>query len=308
MNKFIRYYNQNRRELFIIATIILLAIFLLKFINFNIAKKNEEKLQGNIENTTQDATTKYDKNIDTYQIVTGTKNKVTAESDIDYIVKFIEYCNEGNITEAYQMISDECKEVVFPSLEYFKQLYYDNNFNTNKSYDIQDWYGSTYKVDLKENMLHTGKTNMNNIQDFITVIKEQNEYKLNINNFIGKTNLNKTNNILNINTEIISKNTFMDYEVYSLKIKNNNNFTVFLDDLNETNTIYLTDENGIKYVAYSHELTSEQLKVNPYSSIQIEIKFTDGYVVDRAIEKMTFSNVALDNEKQETTQIAIKLK
>lgn len=307
MNKFVRYYNQNRRELFIIVIIILFAIFLLKFINFKIAK-NKEKNQENIVAITENVTTQYDENINTYQVTTGTKNNFTAENDINYIVKFIQYCNEGNINEAYQMISDECKEEVFPSLEYFKQLYYDNNFNTNKSYDIQNWASAVYKVDLKDNMLHAGKTNMNNIQDFITVIKIQNEYKLNINNFIGKTSLNKTNNIENMDIEIISKSTFMSYEIYNLKIKNYNDFTIFLDDLNKTDTIYLTDENGIKYVAYLHELTKEQLKINPYSSIEIKIKFTNGYIVGREIKKITFSNVIFDKEEQETTQIAIKLK
>ena len=308
MNKFIRYYNQNRREIFLIAIIILFAIFLLHFVNFLVANKNEKKVQETVSISTQNNTTKYDDNVNTYQVITGNKNVVTAENDIDYIIKFIEYCNEGNIDAAYEMISDDCKSVLFPSLEYFKQLYYNNNFNTNKSYNIQDWSGSIYKVDLKENMLHTGKVNMNNIQDFITVLQYNNDYKLNINNFIGTTTLNKTNNMRNINIEVISKNTFMSYETYKFKIKNDNDFAIYLDELNETDTIYLTDENDVKYVAYSHELTKEQLKVNPYSSIEIEIKFTNGYIVDRSFEKITFSNILLDSEEQEIIQIAVKLK
>lgn len=308
MNKFIRYYNQNRRELFLILIIILFAIILLRFINFSIAKKNEKRTEETVSTTIQNNSKKYDDNIDTYQVITGNKNIVTAENDIDYIVKFIEYCNEGNIDEAYNLLSDECKNSLFPSLEYFKQLYYNNNFKTNKSYNIQDWSGSTYKVDLKENMLHTGKINMNNIQDFITVVQVKNKYKLNINNFIGKTTLNKTNNMRNINIEVISKNTFMSYETYKIKIKNDNDFSVYMDDLTETNTIYISDENNIQYVAYSHELTKEQLKVNPYSSIEIEIKFTNGYIVNREFEKITFSKIILDNDEQEIIPIAVKLK
>ena len=308
MNKFIRYYNQNRREIFLIAIIISFAIFLLHFINFNIAKKNEKKSQETVSATTQNNTQKYDDNINTYQVVTGSQNVVTAENDIDYIVKFIKYCNEGNVDAAYEMISDDCKNALFPSLEYFSQLYYINNFSTDKSYNIQNWSGSIYKVDLKENMLHTGKIDMNNIQDFITVLQYKNDYKLNINNFIGKTTINKTNNMRNINIEVISKNTFMSYETYKFKVKNNNDFAIYLDELNKTDTIYLTDENSVKYVAYSHELTKEQLKVNPYSSIEIEIKFTNGYIVDRELDKITFSNILLDNEEQEIIQIAVKLK
>lgn len=309
MNKFVRYYNQNRREIFLIAIIILFAIFLLHFINYGIAKKhNEELLQEKESNTTQNIAIKYDESINTYQAISGKKNDVTSENDIDNIIKFIGYCNEGNIDEAYGIISDECKDALFPSLDDFKHLYYDNNFSTNKSYSIQNWSHQTYKVDLKENMLHTGKTNMNNIQDFITVVKYKNEYKLNINNFIGKKNINKTSNMKNITIEVISKNTFMSYETYNFKITNDNDFAVYLDELNETDTIYLTDKNDLKYIAYSHELSREQLKINPHTSITPEIKFTNAYIVDRDFEKITFSNVLLDNEEQEKTKISVKLK
>lgn len=308
MNKFIKYFNQNRREIFVIIIIILLAFFLLKFINFSISKRKEKEIQESNLNIKQNNIIKNDDNINTYQVITGGKSNSTAKKQTDYIVEFIKYCNEANIEAAYQMLSDDCKAVMFPSLEYFKQIYYNNNFKTNKSYSIQNWANSIYKVDLKENMLHTGKTNMNNIQDFITVIKDENEYKLNINNFIEKTELNKKNISENLSVEIISKNTFMSYEIYKVKVKNNNDFTVYLDDLTKTDNIYITDEKDNKYVSYAHELTKEQLRVNPHSSIELDIKFTNTYIVSRKIEKMTFSNVVLDKEQEEKINIVINLK
>ena len=308
MNKFIRYYNQNRREVFIVIIIILFAIFLLHFINFVIAYKKDKKAKETMSSSLQNSTIKRNDNINTYQVIKGSKNVITAENDIDYIVRFIEYCNDGKVDEAYKMISDDCKVVLFPSVEYFKNYYFINIFNTNKSYSIQDWSGPIYKVDFKDNILYTGKIDANTIQDFITVLQDKDGYKLNINNFISKTTLDKTNSINNINIEVISKNTFMSYEVYKIKIKNNNNFTVYLDELNKTNTMYLTDKNGIKYSAYSHELTKELLKINPYSNIEIEIKFTNRYIVDRNMEKITFSNILLENEKREVIQATIKLK
>ena len=107
MNKFVRYYNQNRREIFLIVIIILFTIFLLHFINFKIAKKhNEERLQKEELSATQNTSIKYDESINTYQVIEGKKNNVTADNDIDNIIKFIEHCNEGNIDEAYNMIGD----------------------------------------------------------------------------------------------------------------------------------------------------------------------------------------------------------
>lgn len=308
MNKFIRYYNQNRRELFIILIIILFIIILLQFINSRIANKNIKEPYENTASSTQNISEQYKGTTNTYQIIDGNTNNITAEKDMDYIIKFIERCNKKNVEEAYNMLTDECKEVLFPTLEDFKKLYYNNNFKTNKAYNIQSWSKSTYKVDLKENMLHTGKTNENNIQDFITVVQYKDDYKLNINNFVKKKDLNKSNYIKNINVEVISSYTFMNYEKYKLKIKNDNDFEVLLDDLQKTDTIYVTDENNTKYPSYSHEISKEQLRIPPHSNIEIEIKFTNGYIVDRKIQKMTFSNIIIRNEEQEITQLTIGLK
>ncbi len=308
MNKFIRYYNQNRREMFIILIIILCIIILLQFINSRIAKKNIKEPYDNTTISTQNISEQYKGTTNTYQIIDGNINTITAEKDIDCIIKFIECCNKKNVEEAYNMLTDECKEVLFPTLEDFKKSYYNNNFKTNKTYNIQSWSNSTYKVDLKENMLYTGKTNENNIQDFITVIQNQDECRLNINTFIKKEDLNKSNYIKNINVEVISSCTFMTYEKYKLKIKNDNDFELLLDDLQKTDTIYVTDENNIKYPSYSHEISKEQLRILPHSSIEIEIKFTNGYIVGREIQKITFSNIIIRNEEQEITQLTIVLK
>jgi len=305
MNKFIRYYNQNRRELFIIIIIILFGILLLQFINLKVAQKRNEELNENNSNSSKNSSSMYGDNIETYQVVTGEKNDVTATDDIEYIIKFIEYCNDGNISQAYQMISNECKEILFPSLEYFKQSYYQNNFDTQKSYNITNWSSSTYIIEYKEDMLKTGQVNMNNKQDFITV---QDNGLLNINNFIEKKNVNSNSTLNNITVDIISKYTFVSYEIYTIKVNNNNEFDIYLDELNRTDGIYLVDENDIKYVSYSHELTGEQLKVNPHSSIEINIKFTNSYIVNRNYQKIIFSNIRLDNAIKEKMQISINLK
>lgn len=306
MNKFIRYFNQNRREIIVIVIIILFMVFLLKLINWNIKIKHEEQAKDKLFNNTQNNTS-YNKNINTYQVITGTNDKNSATDKIEYITNFIKFCNEKDIENAYSMISEDCKEVLFPTIDYFKKAYYNNNFKTNKIYEIQAWNSSTYKVDLMENMLQTGKINSNSIQDFITVIKVQNEYKLNINNFIGKTTLNKTNIKDNISIEAISKDTFMTHEIYTINVKNDNSFAIYLDELNQTNTIYLTDENDINHVAYLHELTKEQLRINPHSNKEIRIKFSNGYIVDREFTQMTFSNIKLENEEQNAIKIELKL-
>ena len=46
----------------------------------------------------------------------------------------------------------------------------------------------------------------------------------------------------------------MDYEIYNITIKNNNNSAICLTDTKSTNDIYIKDANGVKYGVYNHEL------------------------------------------------------
>ena len=182
MNKIIRYFNQNRRKIYTIIVIVAFGYFLLQFANYMAANsyKNIEpnKVVNKNENTVvQD-------NININSAITGTTGGTTAKKETEVIQQFIQYCNEGKTTEAYNMLSNECKENIYPKIDNFIKDYYKNNFNESKSFNIQRWAGSIYKVDLKENMLHTGKISTENKQDVMTVVYDEGTYKLNINSFI----------------------------------------------------------------------------------------------------------------------------
>ena len=44
------------------------------------------------------------------------------------IIKFIDYCNSGEINSAYELLSDDCKQILFPSIESFLNNYYNRIF------------------------------------------------------------------------------------------------------------------------------------------------------------------------------------
>ena len=59
---------------------------------------------------------------------------------------------------------------------------------------------------LENNLLSTGGQNLdNNIQDYITIINNNNENKININGFIKKEAINKSNSEANVDIIINSK-------------------------------------------------------------------------------------------------------
>jgi len=306
MYKFIRYFNQNREKIVRIIIIIIFGLLLIQFFNYR-AANNSSYTNQNISNQGQ----KIDaipKNINTNSVIAGNSGVTASKTEAEVIKQFIEYCNNGNISDAYNMISQECKEILYPTLESFKQNYYSDNFENSKNYNIQNWIGSIYKVDLKQNILHTGKPTSETKQDFITVVYQNNQYKLNINNYISRTNLNIHDIIENIEIKIKHKDTFMNYETYTLEIKNDNNKDIYLDNLENTSTMYIVDENNVKHMAYSHETSKEQLQIFAHSQKEIQIKFSNSYISGREILKMTFENVIFDETKNECKQISIKLK
>ena len=308
MNKFIRYFNQNRRKIYSVLTFIIFGFILLQFFNYR-AANNLDNVKNN--NFVQQNQTIGKDNINTNSALTGnTGNKGSSNytKETDLIEQFLQYCNQGNIVEAYNMLSNECKENMFPEQKYFVSNYYNSNFDTSKSYNIQRWTGSIYKVDLRENILHTGNISGQSKQDFVTIVYEDGGYKLNINNYISRKILNIEKNIDNISINIIQKDTYMDYETYIIEIKNNTNKNIYLDNLDNSSTIYIVDENGVKHTAYSHEITKEQLHIYSYSKKEIQIKFSNNYVSGREFKQIVFENVILDDTKNESEKISINLK
>ena len=244
---------------------------------------------------------------DKKSIISGKKNEVSGNEDIKIIKKFIQYCNDGDTQCAYDLLSDDCKKEVFPTIEYFVNNYYNNNFKMSQIANIKNWINTTYKVDLKENNIYTGNTDGASIQDFITVVKQANENKLNINNYIGKQSINKENNIHNMDIKVTEKNIYMSDEVYTFEIKNNNNYKVILDNLDTTDGIYISDENKMKYMAYTHELSKERLTLNSKSVITIKIKFANSYISNRKISRVTFSKVIINDDKNNPISITVDL-
>ena len=308
MYKFIRYFNQNRKKIFRVIIFIAFILLVIQFFNYKAAT---DDVNTNPNTSNQTTNTNTPSNINTNSALSGnTGNTFSSQfkEQTDIITQFIENCNNANTEVAYNMLSQDCKENMYPTLESFIENYYKSNFQSNKIYNIQRWTGSMYKVELKENMLQTGKLSAENKQDFITIVYESDEEKLNINNYIGRTNFNKQTLSGNLEINVLYKDTYMNYETYTLKITNNGNTHIYLDNLENASTIYLVDENGVKHVAYIHELSKEQLHIYPYTTKQIQIKFSNGYVAGRSFSEIVLENVNLNLNIEEQTQMYIKLK
>ena len=221
-------------------------------------------------------------------------------------MKFISDCNKRKIEEAYNYLSKECKEELYPSIEEFKNNYIDKVFGSPKISTVENWKENIYKINLRDDIIATGNANSQIIQDYITIVNENGEKKINLNELIEKQNIDKQKNIDNLTFKIISKKTYLNYEEYTIKVENKSNNTVILDSQSSAKSIYLKDNNDIKYYSYSHELLSALLKVGANSSTQINIKFSKTYSsLSRNATTIVFSDVILQNDNKKEIKIEI---
>ena len=187
MNRIIRYFNQNRKKVYISLIIIVFLFGLLQLLNVMAKnKKEEEKDTSGINEIMQN-----NKSIvSNKSAVSGTSiSEKKLKKDTDVIDNFFKYCNEGNIENAYNLLTDECKEEMYPTIDEFKRIYYNDLFNEGKrTYTIENWFGDTYQVRMTGDILSTGKIDGNQTkQDYVTIVEKDGDYKININNYVGRT-------------------------------------------------------------------------------------------------------------------------
>ena len=181
------------------------------------------------ENTNStDNTTIY--NNESYSVITEEIiNKEVNKENTDIIDMFIKYCNDKEPEKSYELLSNKCKEKLYPTLDDFINSYYTKIFNNQKSYEIKLWISKensyTYKVNLKENILSTGNVNASTIEDYYTIVNENNMYKLNINNYIGNIKINKQNETNELGILVSDKDIFMEYEIYNINVEIHFNFS-----------------------------------------------------------------------------------
>ena len=292
MNRIIRFYNQNRRIIWTVAIAIGLAIAIIYALNnIEIQKHNNETLKDDSVTTTKDD---YKNNLDIS--VTISDENVSEKKEL-IIDQFIRYCNAGEIQNAYNLLSDSCKEEIYPTIELFKQNYINKVFKTTKLYSKERYRGLTYKVKLYEDIMASGSLSESTVQDYFTIEKTDNDIKLNISNFIGEKEINKAvkNDILKINVK--KKKIYKEYEVYVLEVQNLSNKEILLDSMEKTKTVYLQDEKGTKDYSLLYENTKAELTIPAGVEKTMNITFSKQYNSGNSNKYLVFSDIIKDNSE-----------
>lgn len=291
MHKLLRYYSQNRIKVWAIILAIVFIILIIQVLN-NIAKKNNQS------NDSQEATVSNEVSYENESksiITEGSVPEIYREGFGNIIDEFYTYCINHQPEKAYELLAPDTKKVLYQSEQQFENLYYKEKFKGDKDYSFQSWTSSSsdiyiYQVKIFENMLSTGKAN-EYMEDYVTIVPVNDSYKLNINSYIGRREVNQKQSNDFITVEVSISDVYLDYEVYTLRIKNNTDHTILLDTRRKTNTTYITDQKNNKFESFLYENKEQDLVFEPQKSKTIQIKFNDSYRSNINITSMNFTDI-----------------
>ena len=262
MHNLIRLYNQNRLKIWIIVIGIIIAITLVQIVNNAIKESNIEKNKNLIAQEQEKNNNQKYTNESKSMVSGGTVSESKQNTYGNLIDKFFTYCINGEPEKAYDLLSSDCKKVLYPSENIFEELYYNGKFNGNKKYSFQSWSSSSeyiYLVKIYDNMLATGKDNTANyLQDYVTVIDEGNDnYKISVSSFIEIKSIEKNVSKDGISILIKDSYVYMDYQIFDVEVSNTTNNIISLVDYSNNKSICATDNNGIEFMALLNENTEE---------------------------------------------------
>lgn len=236
MNKIIRIWNQNRGKIIITALIVVFFFIIIRALN-GVAKKRLEQRNNNANTTWIE-----EEEIPNKSILTGEKvNNQTTKTNVSIIEDFVEKCNSNAIDNAYELLSEGCKDVLFPTKERFIKDYYNVIFTEIRTINIENYKnsskGNTYKVTFYGDVLGSGSISSKDYyQDYITVESKSN--KLNINSLITTNEINKKIEQNGIAVTVAKQKIYVDYEIYEIKVQNNTNKEICLDTRKSSKSVY----------------------------------------------------------------------
>lgn len=295
-------YHNNKTKIWLILGIIIFVYVIIRMFNAQIKKENEEKINNGTNQNFQ--VTTYLPSSQTSVMTNSSTTKENLKKDTEIIKNFIDFCNDNNIEEAYNLLSQQCKDELYKNINDFYNKYYKNIFNEKRSYNIENWASSkniTYKVKYLNDIMSSGTVNDEYIEEYITVVTENNEKKLNVNQFIGKEELNLKRETDNLNITVVNKYVYYDYEEYEIIFENNTDKNIILDTKENTESVYIEDTKDVKYTWFGNEVPNSYLNLNSGESKRLRLKFNEIYTGKKTDSTIYLTDVNIDGQEEKAT-------
>ncbi len=194
----------------------------------------------------------------------------------DMISKFVEYCNEKDYESAYNLIEEDCRQALYPTIDSFKD-YVDNIYRTKKIYNIQNFsnVGKTYVYDVRilDDIIATGTNGGGYVyyEEKFVMKQEKDRITMRIGGFIGKEDINIVTEDEYLKFNIQYKLVDYETETYVIEITNRSQYPIILQDGSISNEIELNIETQ-KRTAKNN--IDNLIMINPRDTRTFEISFT----------------------------------
>ena len=205
----------------------------------------------------------------------------------DVVADFINYCKNKDYNSAYQMVSEECKTSLYPTLEHFEENYCKEKFEELNYFSrsfvrvINDI--TIYEITFKSNSIETGLLKTEN--DYIGVYNE----KINLSGFLNTEKIERTLQDENfINVKIKNKYNFYDCEIFDVEIINETSQVANFEMSNIKGTI--------KEITYPNINPNEKITIQANDKKSLEVKFIRNYDFYET-ESISILNIELGEEK-----------
>lgn len=229
---------------------------------------------------------------------------LTSETDVpeklktpieDTIDDYVNKCNNKDYSGAFELLTADCKTHVFgDSLDNFT-TYASSIFSNKKRYSIQNYsnYGQAYIYNIKliDDIITTGLTNQSYAyyEEKMAIKEENGQIKLNVNDYMGYSELKRVAEDDYLKIRIESKEEFYSMEIYSIKITNKTDNKVVLYDGIVGNELSLVSE--------SDERTpinvKEAIILDPGETKTFEVTFNKYYDESTKASDIAFNKIRI---------------
>jgi len=190
---------------------------------------------------------------------------------------YFNYCNTKQYDKAYDMISQGCKNIYYPTLQDFKD-YIDIVFNEDKVYYLQNFsnYNNIYiyRLRIMENLLKTGLTGKTDVQFYeekIAINQEQDgKLSLSIRQFITTEPMDVVYEDQYMKVRVLKRDVFYEDEAYTVEVRNKTDNIIVLADGSENPevTLHVGSENR------TPNNDNFSMIINPESTNTFNVSFT----------------------------------
>ncbi len=237
--KLIDFWKRNRKRILIII-IIWLVIIIINYILQNLPKPIE------VPSTTY---TPHVSVLQEKEVPEKYREPIT-----NLIDTYFNYCNNKEYEKAYNLITEDCRKKLYPTLDQFT-AYIDHIFEGKKKiYNIQSYSivdnKYVYTMRILDDILANGTTDGYYYYEEKYILTEENgEMKLAIGNYIGDEQIDISVEDDNLEIKVLEKNIEYDKETYTVRFRNKTDKTIVILDNHQNNEVVLDLGNQTRKLA-----------------------------------------------------------